>query len=232
MRYNFKMYNFEKLQPVSTRALVAYYPGRAELCWHAQSRWCDKWGACRVHQLTLRDTAWHVTRDSVWSVVTLITPSSHAAKHNNTSRSPRNFKSVQLLSHCVQCYCLLVTARLQCGGRMVSVNTVMIPCCLCWGMMSAAVSRRDWWWFEWREAAACCGVVVLRRAVNWTSRNLTRPGEGPYYSPFSLLKVPSSDFTVKNLWRHCTKQAFKQDEYTIKTEVGLWWSLLTRAEND
>ena len=29
MRYNFKMYNFEKLQPVSTRALVAYYPGRA-----------------------------------------------------------------------------------------------------------------------------------------------------------------------------------------------------------
>ena len=189
-----------------------------------------------ISEVRAVSTSWHyVTRDtwhSVWSVVTLITPSSHAAKHNNTSRSPRNFKSVQLLSHCVQCYCLLVTARLQCGGRMVSVNTVMIPCCLCWGMMIAAVSRRDWWWFEWREAAACCGVVVLRRAVNWTSRNLTRPGEGPYYSPFSLLKVPSSDFTVKNLWRHCTKQAFKQNEYTIKTEVGLWWSLLTRAEND
>ena len=45
----------------------------------------------------------------------------------------------------------------------------------------------------------CCGVVVLRRADNGTSRNLTMPGEGPYYSPFSLLKVTSSDFTVKNL---------------------------------
>ena len=44
----------------------------------------------------------------------------------------------------------------------------------------------------YREAVRLCVCLVIIRGVNWTSRNLSRA--------FSLLKVPSSTFTLKNLF--------------------------------
>ena len=53
-----------------------------------------------------------------------------------------------------------------------------------------------------RPGASSHGVV---RAVNKPSRSFTVPGVGP----LSLLKAPTSAFTIKNLLRHYTNQGFK-----------------------